>query len=217
MRNTFVLAAIAAFAFATVSMAGDIVRMGSSRHERAREGTTYSCALFQGDHYDDIDGFSIGFFPMHRNIHGAEIGLIGMAADGDLHGFGYGLIVSVVEGEMHGGQFGLLASIAGKQSSGFQMSVITCMASHGFSGMQFSLFNNDAIDIHGFQLAALHNLNRGVSSGLQVGLINRAERFKGVQFGLLNIVQEFHGLQLGICNYSADSSVPVLPLVRAAF
>lgn len=217
MKCASVFAALAALVVSASAFAGERTHAGSSRRERAHEGTTYGAAFFQGDHYDDIDGFSIGFFPMHRNVHGAEIGLVGMALDGDLHGFGFGLLASVVEGELHGGQFGLLASIADKPSRGFQMSAITCMASHGLTGMQFSLFNNDAVDMHGLQLAVLHNLNRGVSSGAQFGLVNRAERFSGVQFGLLNIVQEFHGLQIGLCNYAADSSAPFLPLVRAAF
>ncbi len=215
MKNFLLFAILSATA--TFAFAGERTHAGSSRRECAHESETYSCALFQGDHYDDIDGFSLGFFPMHRNVHGAEIGLIGMAMDGDLHGFGYGLVCSVVEGGMHGGQFALLASIADEPSAGFQMSAITCMASHGLTGMQFSFFNNDAVDMHGFQLAALHNLNHGVSSGLQVGLINRAERFKGVQFGALNIAQEFKGVQIGICNYAADSRAPFLPLFRASF
>ena len=204
-------------ATATLAFAGERTRVGSSRHQREHESQTYSCALFQGDHYDDVDGFSFGFFPMHRNVSGAEIGLIGMALDGDLRGFGYGTICSVVEGELHGGQFALLASIADEPSRGFQISAITCMASHGLTGMQFSFFNNDAVDMHGLQLACLHNLNRGVSSGVQIALVNRAERFSGFQFGFLNIAQEFHGLQLGVINYSKDSAAPFLPLLRAAF
>lgn len=215
-RIAFIAAAI--LASATV-YAGD--RTGSSsvrpsRRQREQESQTYTFAVFRGTHYDDVDGLGLGFFPMHRNVSGAEIGLVGMALDGDLHGFGWGTLYSVIEGELHGGQFAMLASIADKPSNGFQIAAVTCMAK-GMTGLQFSLFNNDAIDMHGLQLSAIHNLNRGVSTGVQVGLVNRAERFKGLQFGAINIAGEFEGVQIGICNYSAESSVPFLPLLRASF
>ena len=65
------------------------------------------------------------------------------------------------------------------------------------------------------QLAAV-NLGQDVS-GLQIGLFNRAERVNGLQIGIANYAYQMQGVQIGLFNVIADSNVPFMIGLNAAF
>ena len=210
--------ALAVFACAATSLAGDRLRRTDDRapSSRRRQGETYTWAIFRGDHHDDVDGLGFGFFPMHRNVTGAEIGLVGEVLDGDLRGFGWGTICSVVQGELHGGQFAFLTSIADKPSSGFQVSGIVSSAAE-FSGFQFAVLHNNADAMSGLQLSALANIVDGDFSGIQFAALNRAGNVHGLQLGLFNFATGLRGAQVGLSNYVKDSMIPWTPLLHVSF
>lgn len=177
---------------------------------------TYSMAFFRGSHHDDVDGIGLGFFPMHRNVSGVEIGLLGEVLDGDLRGFGWGTLWSVVGGGLRGGQFAFLTCIADEPSAGCQISGVASSAGE-FSGVQLALLHNKAKAMEGVQLSLLANTVGGDLSGVQMAIVNRAAKVRGVQFGLLNFADSLYGVQIGLGNSVNDSPLPWMPILNASF
>lgn len=87
-----------------------------------------------------------------------------------------------------------------------------------FRGLGFGLINIVHGGAKGLQMGAVYNDTTGPSTGLQMGLVNRAKSMKGLQLGLVNFAEDMTGIQLGLFNQiNNKEALPVLPLFNAAF
>lgn len=59
-------------------------------------------------------------------------------------------------------------------------------------------------DVYGLRLSPGYAKHYGVY-GLDIGLLNTAEKGVGLELGLVNIVKKYSGLQLGLVNLTTDS------------
>jgi hypothetical protein len=76
----------------------------------------------------------------------------------------------------------------------------------GYLGAQFSLVNYDKGDFLGWQAGAV-NFAGGRCTGLQSGVVNYAGTLSGLQLGLVNIAERADGgLQLGAVNIIREST-----------
>ena len=87
-----------------------------------------------------------------------------------------------------------------------------------FSGWQNTFVNITDGKFAGLQgWGAIYN-GGGTVTGVQVGLVNRAEAFEGFQLGLVNVTETLHGLQIGLLNVvSSREKWKYLPIVSWSF
>ena len=70
-----------------------------------------------------------------------------------------------------------------------------------FEGIQINILRNDVKDrAAGFQIGLYNSVGSGEMIGLQAGLWNEANAFRGIQAGLVNLGGEVQGLQVGLIN-----------------
>ena len=125
--------------------------------------------------------------------------------------------------DFRGVQLGAV-NLRGEKFSGAQIGALNGGADT-FSGFQFGLLANSAVplgsvehhaSLDGWQAALLANAADDVDGG-QVSLVNLASEVRGVQIGLYNRARRLRGVQIGLLNRCDASSVPFMPLFRAAF
>lgn len=149
----------------------------------------------------DVYGLRVNLFVgRHRDVAFVDLGLLGNNVDGNLTGL-----------EVAG-----LFNRIGSSDGAIQVAGLFNYAEREFCGAQGSLLVNSSDgDLVGLQLAAV-NLGQDVS-GLQIGLFNRAERVNGLQIGIANYAYQMQGVQIGLFNVIADSNVPFMIGLNAAF
>jgi len=74
-------------------------------------------------------------------------------------------------------------------------------AKGNMSGVQFGLANIVGSDFKGWQ-TSLANLVYGSGVGLQIGVYNYGESFRGMQVAAVNHTKKFSGLAIGAVNYT---------------
>ena len=60
-------------------------------------------------------------------------------------------------------------------------------------------------------------IKRCVDAGVQIGVVNFAEKGSGLQIGAINFSDQLEGFQIGAININRDSSIPVFPILNFAF
>lgn len=148
----------------------------------------------------DVYGFRLNVFVgHHRNVGFIDVGVLGNVADGNLTGV-----------EIAG-----LYNKVGSSDGAIQAASIMNYSEQDFCGVQLGLINSVQGDMQGLQAGAVNMTQDG--SGIQLGVFNRAERFSGLQVGVANFTYQMQGVQIGVFNVIADSNIPFLPVINAAF
>lgn len=102
--------------------------------------------------------------------------------------------------------------------SGLDVSCVGNFVTREFNGLQVSpLFNCVGESQGAVQVACGLNRCEGSMYGLQVGLVNVAEKGSGIQIGLVNYGNVYRGVQIGAANVIAASACPFMPIVNFAF
>lgn len=101
-----------------------------------------------------------------------------------------------------------------------------------FEGLQANILRNDVKDTFGgAQVGVYNSVNRGDLFGIQFGVIDEAQSFRGVQlgginvtgdgqgfqFGLINVAETFYGFQIGLINVIRDAEIAVCPIINVGF
>jgi len=79
--------------------------------------------------------------------------------------------------------------------------------SRTFSGVQIVPLNFVQETMNGIQIGILNRAEK--LNGLQSGIFNNTEKLNGIQVGMLNAAEEANGLQLGIANYSKSGGIQI--------
>ena len=144
-----------------------------------------------------------------------EVAGIGNISQGDVKGVQLATIFNIVKGNMKGIQASMILNRT-RKVSGLQAAGITNYTDTILRGLQFSGINNYA-ELGGkgvFQIAGMYNKtaegrtffqaaavgNKADTVGIQVGLINNANRLRGLQIGLINRADTADGVLLGLIN-----------------
>ncbi len=123
----------------------------------------------------------------------------------------YGLRVNALYGKnrnVYGLDIGTLNESG--DTTGIQMGLLVNAAKGSFTGIQaaggFNYMGGEGL--WGIQASLLGNYADGDLNGLQVGMVNVAERVRGVQIGLVNYCQKMSGLQIGLVNIVKEGWLP---------
>lgn len=101
---------------------------------------------------------------------------------------------------------------------GLDIGLIGNFVTREFGGLQISgVFNDVGEACASVQIAGVLNNCHGVMKGLQVGVVNLAEKGTGCQVGAINYANNLHGLQIGVLNIIRASVCPTLPVLNFAF
>lgn len=138
-------------------------------------------------------------FPAEDAVRGLRLSLL-YGRNSDVTGMDIGLVPHVT-GDFLGVQWGGVNLVDG-DTEGVQWGVVNVTDGH-LTGLQASGVVNVAGTGEGAQLAWWVNHSRNFR-GLQIALVNYAERLHGVQLGLVNIIRE-------------GGVLPVMPLVNWSF
>ena len=102
--------------------------------------------------------------------------------------------------------------------NGLDVGCVGSFVTRELNGLQVSpLFNCIGETRGAIQVTCGLNRCEGPMYGLQVGLINVAEKGSGIQVGLVNYGNVYRGLQIGAANVIAASACPFMPVVNFAF
>jgi hypothetical protein len=153
-------------------------------------------------------GYSLG----NRKM---EVGGIGNINRGKVKGIQIGGIFNIVNGEMKGIQAAGVLNRS-KKARGIQIATITNSTDSVQKILQLAGINNyaDHTQKGSFQIAGLVNnsekgksalqiaaiINNADTAGIQIGLLNRANKLRGLQIGLINQADTASGILLGIIN-----------------
>jgi len=61
------------------------------------------------------------------------------------------------------------------------------------------------------------NMTNERARGIQIGLLNSAMEMRGFQLGLINYTEMMTGLQIGVANFICESPVPFFPFINFCF
>ncbi len=138
-----------------------------------------------------------------KTIRGVDVSLISMGTD---------------DTEVDGIQIAGLG-VASKMR-GIQAGIVSYAAI--LYGLQIGLWSN-AGDLCGLQIG-LANFADSPQGSIQLGVFNSSAPIfemggivRGLQIGIVNLAETLHGVQIGLLNFVSVSSIPCLPLIRAAF
>jgi hypothetical protein len=148
---------------------------------------------------EDAVGTQIGgLLNVCENITGSQIGVLFNGCKGGVAGVQIDGMGNVCMGDMTGVQVSGLANACHGDVTGVQISGLANGWCKNMTGIQIGGMNWCAENMTGVQIGGIANICRpeqGVDgpaasvSGLQVALINYAQRLDGVQIGLINIVK----------------------------
>jgi hypothetical protein len=153
---------------------------------------------------------TVGYSAGNRRL---EIGGLGNINRGNVSGLQIGSLLNVVKGDMRGLQIsGIVNKVNG--SRGLQIAGIT-NAADLLRGGQISAINNySAYGQGGLQIAGMVNKVSNGKTTIQIsGMTNSADTV-GVQIGLINSANKLRGLQLGFINVSDTATGIVLGFIN---
>jgi CarboxypepD_reg-like domain len=155
---------------------------------------------------------TVGYSKGNRAI---ELGGVGNINQGKVTGLQAATLFNIVNGEMHGVQISTILNRT-QSAQGLQLSGITNNSDRIRHGLQISGINNHTDIANGgvVQIAGIVNktnlgrtalqiagiINQADTVGVQIGLLNNANRLRGVQIGLINMADTSSGILLGILN-----------------
>lgn len=180
---------------------------------------------------ESVAGLRLSIYGENQNMSGLDLGIanvtkgdwmgVGLSLinwnEGNVSGvqwapWGYGRVAGDVVG-WHSATFG--SNVRG-DFTGLQGSLISLTAG-SFTGVQGGLVSITSGDFSGWQLGAYTQADAGQFTGLQTGIVNRANSVKGVQIGLLNITDDMYGIQVGLFNILQQGKLRFFPIVNAKF
>jgi len=136
------------------------------------------------------------------DVKGAQLAGVFNYAGGRLRGLQASGVANVTQGPAQGfqaaGVFNYAGSLAGLQAAGI---VNTSLGSA--RGGQLAGVLNYAGSLTGAQLGTI-NVSAGEVRGLQLSVINYADKVHGVQIGVINVAKEMDGASIGIVNYAGN-------------
>lgn len=127
---------------------------------------------------------------------------------GSLRGFGDGRgfqaagVLNISRGHMNHIQAAGVANYAGS-FRGLQGSGVSNISAGPADGIQAAGVFNYAGSLTGAQLGTI-NVSAGEVRGLQLSVINYADKVHGVQVGVINVAKEMDGASIGIVNYAGN-------------
>lgn len=169
------------------------------------------------DHVDSIRGFQFGLFKAGtaRDMRGISIGGFLNGNLGNSTGVLVSGISNLVVGTMKGLQLGSV-NFAGEQR-GVQLGLLTNIAARPLQGVQVAAITNVSKGMSGGVQAGLLNINSGMQDGFQFGGYNYADTLRGFQLGLINVAaRNSKGYQIGIVNLANDHNSRHLGLVNVS-
>lgn len=105
--------------------------------------------------------------------------------------------------DVKGAQLAGIVNYAGGYLKGFQGSGIANIVLGPVQGDQLAGVLNYAGSLTGAQLGTI-NVSAGEVRGLQLSVINYADKVHGVQVGVINVAKEMDGASIGIVNYAGN-------------
>ncbi len=147
------------------------------------------------------------------DVTGIQVALGYGNVAGDMSGIQIAPFFNGAEG-MRGLQLAGIANIGQyRPMRGLQLAVIANIVDDGpMRGAQLSILN--------YVKKSNKKYNRnsdGNMTGMQIGLINKAEKVHGLQVGIYNDCRSLKGVQIGLVNVIRENSVPILPIINASF
>lgn len=164
--------------------------------------------LYQGmSDKERVDAINAG---MVASLAGLQFSGIANMVFGDGSGAQISGGLNFVKGGMVGVQVSGLANVVHKYSLGAQIS---------------GLFNVSTLAVSGVQLSGLANYTKGDLAGIQAALLNHCRNIfgknsydnaqpTGLQLGLINIANKMSGFQLGLINYASRSQGTQIGLIN---
>lgn len=126
--------------------------------------------------------------------------------------------VNVAKGALQGFQLAGISNTTGKYSFGMQLSGIYNISIESMDGVQLSgVFNYTSGGLHGAQISLFNragfiegknSFNNKDLTGIQIGLMNKADNMNGFQIGIINIGKRMQGTQIGIINIYGNGKTP---------
>lgn len=135
-------------------------------------------------------------------------------------------LTNIVVGYVYGAQFTGGINLVKGALIGVQLSAFSNIVYKYSFGVQASgLFNVSAASMNGVQLSGFSNYTKGEMAGLQLSLLNQAGDIEGknsfdntqptgVQLGLVNIANRMNGLQIGLVNFAKRSQGTQIGLIN---
>lgn len=154
------------------------------------------------DASENVSGLRINIvYGENADVSGADLGIVN-STTGDFVGFGWAPGANLVDGSAAGVQWSWIYSHTAGEFTGWQSGLIARIGGADSAGFQSGWINLVETDF----------------TGLQLGLVNRAERVRGLQLGFVNLADHLDGLQIGLVNYAGNSDVyKILPIVNWQF
>ena len=144
------------------------------------------------------------------NLTGAQFSGITNVVLNNVFGFQATGVANVSKGALIGGQLAGIANVVYKYSFGIQLGGLFNISYQSMDGVQISsLANYTSGELYGVQIGALNqagymegrnSYENSDPTGVQIGLINVAQRMNGFQIGLINKAKRSQGTQIGLIN-----------------
>lgn len=166
-----------------------------------------------------LDLISIGQVGLVNMTHGewsgiARVGLVN--ASGQFAGFLDLAAVSYTRRMFKGMQSGIMTSVAGGDFAGLQLGTVSYVGGN-LDGLQVGVVNYAGIRARVGQLGVINHAGEGVI-GFQAGGVNYAghgpTHVQGLQLGLVNYADRLDGAQVGVINVSRRGGLPIMPVVN---
>lgn len=215
------IAGVAIAAVAATALVADTVSFNNRANASSQfAGTTVNVAAQELPPAEGIVPIAISFFPPAQfppaswDVYGVRLNVF-VGRHRDVGFVDAGVLGNIVDGNMTGVEIGGFYNRVGSSDGAIQAACIMNYVEHDFCGVQLGLVNCVNGDMQGLQAGAINLTQDG--AGIQMGVFNRAERFSGLQVGVANYAYQLQGVQIGAFNVVADSNIPFLPLLNAAF
>lgn len=153
--------------------------------------------------------------PENEDVLGFRLNLL-YGENRDLSGFDLGIVNSLT-GNMAGLQAGLF-NIDRGEMLGVQIGMDNAVGDLPAFGTGATSSDPRNIDMHGLQFGVLNLVYpAGVMNGVQIGLVNVADKAHGLQIGIINYVNNMTGVQIGLINYIENAEIYLSPFINACF
>lgn len=148
-------------------------------------------------------------------VYGLDWGSLACHA-GSVYGMQLSLCGGSFERRLYGLQLGVLASGYAVEELPFGDYHFAYLDSCRLYGLQYGTFAAKTSTAWGCQLSCVYAQARTVN-GLQVALVNVAERLRGLQVGLCNSSETGCGLQVGLLNRTSSGLAGCLPVINFVY
>lgn len=155
-------------------------------------------------------GLSLGFWNMpvsgDLKVHGVNFELIGYGWLAPFLGMDDGNSFQTASQDINGFSIGGLTLLNIRVNGISFAPLLNVVGSN--NGLQLSFFNANLSFINGVQLGVINYAQK--SNGASLGLINFSRVTNGIQVGLFNKSNELHGIQIGLININQKRKIPII-------